>query len=155
MSEILGDIYIWMFLVNNESGLLLALVKYMLCNHFTQTIFLYFWRLKILVLWLKIVENLLMFVYLFFQKNDAIDFSKTFITQEWLVVESCPTSRWIAFLMLYRLVYNKHSHFNELILAWSANSQGISGEWVCNKGTFVCPMAYVLRSSFLKKIHFG
>ena len=53
-------------------------------------------------------------------KNDAIDCTKNFINQEWLVVESCPTARWIAFLMLYWLVYNIRSHLNELILAWSA-----------------------------------
>ena len=121
MSEILDNIYIWVFLVNIESVLLLALVKYMLCSHFTQNcIFCTFWRLKILVLWRKIVENLLIFVYLFCPKNGAIDFTETLITQERLVVESCPTPRWIAFLMFYRLVYNIRSHFNELILAWSA-----------------------------------
>ena len=82
MSEILDNIYIWVFLVNIESVLLLALVKYMLCSHFTQNcIFCTFWRLKILVLWRKIVENLLIFVYLFCPKNGAIDFTKTFITQ--------------------------------------------------------------------------
>ena len=47
---------------------------------------------------------------------------KTTITQKWLVVESCPTPRWIAFLMLYRLVYNVASHFNELISPWNAHS---------------------------------
>ena len=36
MSEILGNIYIWVFSINSEIGLLLALVKYMLCSHFTQ-----------------------------------------------------------------------------------------------------------------------
>ena len=42
MSEILNNIYIWVILVNSESVLLLALVKYMLCSHFTQNcIFLY------------------------------------------------------------------------------------------------------------------
>ena len=120
MSEILNNIYIWVFLVNSESVLLLALVKYMLCSHFTQNcILLYFLEEKILVLWRKIVENSLIFVYLFCPKNSSIDFTKTFITQEWLVAESCPTPHWIAFLMLYRLVYNIRSHFNELILAWS------------------------------------
>ena len=78
-----------------------------------------FWKLKILVWWQKI-QNLLIFLYLFRPNNHTINFSKTFITQEWLVVESCPTPRWIAFLMLYRLVYNIRSHVNELILAWSA-----------------------------------
>ena len=47
MSEILDNIYIWVFLVNIESVLLLALVKYMLCNHFTQNcILLYILRAK-------------------------------------------------------------------------------------------------------------
>ena len=61
-----------------------------------------FWRLKVIVLGRKIVQNLLIFVYLFCPKNRTIDLTKSFITQEWLVVESCPTPRWIAFLMLYR-----------------------------------------------------
>ena len=102
MSEILDNIYIWVFSINTESVLLLALVKYMLCGHFTQNcIFCTFWMLKTLVLWRKIVENLLILVYLFCPKNGAIDFTKTSITQEWLVVESCLTPRWIKFLMLY------------------------------------------------------
>ena len=43
MSEILDNIYIWEFLVKSESVLILALVKYMLCSHFTQyCILLYF-----------------------------------------------------------------------------------------------------------------
>ena len=70
MSKILDNIYISVFLVNIESALLLALVKYMLCSHFTQNcIFCTFWRLKILVLWRKIVENLLIFADLFCPKN--------------------------------------------------------------------------------------
>ena len=92
MPEILDNIYIWMFLVNIESVLLLALVKYMLCSHFTQNYFFwYFLEEKILILWRRIIENLLIFVYLFCPKTVAIDFTKTSITQEWLVVESCPT----------------------------------------------------------------
>ena len=47
MFEILDNFYIWVFLVNSESVLLLALVKYMLCSHFTQNcIFLYFLEAK-------------------------------------------------------------------------------------------------------------
>ena len=76
----------------------------MLCSHFTQNCT--FWRLEILVLWRKNVENLLTFVYLFCPKNDKIHFTKTFITQEWLLVESCPTRYWITFSMLSRLVYD-------------------------------------------------
>ena len=57
MSSILDNIYIWVFLVNSESILLLAFVKYMLCRHFTENcIFCTFWSLKILVLWQKIVQ---------------------------------------------------------------------------------------------------
>ena len=115
MSEILDNVYIWAFSVNSDGALILALNKYVLCSHFTQKcIFCTFWRIKILVLWRKVVENLLIFMYLFCPKNGAIDFTKTFITQEWLVVERCPTPRWITFLMLYRLVYafDLCSHFN-------------------------------------------
>ena len=93
MSEILDNIYIWVFLLNSKSVLLLAFVKYMLCSHFTQNcIFRTFWRLKFLVLWRKIVQNLLMFVYLLYPN--------------------------LCILMLCRLVHNMRSHFNELILAW-------------------------------------
>ena len=121
MPVILDNIYIWVFSINSESVLLLALVKYMLCVHFTQNcIFCSFWKVKILVFWREILENLLIFVYLFCPKNGAIDFTKTLIPQKWLVIESCPTPRWIAFLMLYPLVYNIRSRFNELILVWSA-----------------------------------
>ena len=69
---------------------------------YSKLIFCYFSRLKILVLWRKIVENFLILLHLFCPKNGAIDSTKTFITQEWLVVASCPIPRWIAFLMLYR-----------------------------------------------------
>ena len=106
MSENLHNVYIWMFLVNSPRVLFLAFLKYLLYSHFTQScIFCTFWRLKILTLWRKIVQNLIMFVYLFCTKNNAIDFTKNFITQEWLVVESCPVPCWIEFLMLYQLVY--------------------------------------------------
>ena len=82
MSEILGNIYIWVFSINGESVLLLALVEYMLRSHFTQNcIFCTFWRLKILALWRRIVENLRLFVYLFCAENDAINFTKALITQ--------------------------------------------------------------------------
>ena len=53
--------------------------------------FLYFLEAKNLVLRQKIVQNLVTFEYLFFQKNSTIDSRKCSITLEWLVVESCPT----------------------------------------------------------------
>ena len=47
MSEILDNIFIWVFLVNIESVLVLALVRYMLCSHFTQNcMLLYFLEAK-------------------------------------------------------------------------------------------------------------
>ena len=47
MSQILDNIYIWVFLVNSKSVVHLALVKYMLFSHFTQNyIFLYFFEAK-------------------------------------------------------------------------------------------------------------
>ena len=48
MSEIWDSIYIFVsLLVLSESILLLALVKYMLCSHFTQNcVFLYFLETK-------------------------------------------------------------------------------------------------------------
>ena len=113
MAEILDNIYIWVFSINSENVLLLALVKYILCSYFTKNcIFRTSWRLKILYLWRKIIENPLILVYLFCPKIGVTDFTKTFITQEWLFVESCPTPRWITFLMLYWLVYNIRSHLN-------------------------------------------
>ena len=84
MSKILDNIYVSVFLVNSESVLLLAFVEYRLYSHCTQNcIFLYFLE----------VQNLLKIAYLFCPKNSTIDFRKIFITQEWLVVESCPTPR--------------------------------------------------------------
>ena len=119
MFKILDNVYNWVFLVNSESEICFCQIRFIAI--FLKTVFFCtFPRLKIIVLWRKIVQNLLIFVYLFCPKNSTTDFTKTFITQEWLVVESWPTSRWIAFLTLYRLVYNIGSHFNELILAWSA-----------------------------------
>ena len=47
MSKILDNINIWVSLINIESVLLLALVKYMLCSHFSKNcILLYFLEAK-------------------------------------------------------------------------------------------------------------
>ena len=40
-----------------------------------------------------------------------------------MVVESCPTPRWVTFLIICRLVYDIPSHLNGLILAWSTSLQ--------------------------------
>ena len=126
MSEILDNIYIWVFLVNRESVLLLAFVKYALYSHCTEIcIFLYFLEAENPCFVTKNCSKCSLFVYLFCPKISTIDSRKTSIIQERLVAESCPTSRLIAFLMLYRLVCNIRSYFNELILARSAYSYDI------------------------------
>ena len=102
--EIFNDIYFWVILVNSENFLLLAFVK---C---TLQLFFFFD-------YINFFEDVLIFVYLFRSRNSIIDSRKKSITLEWLVVEIFPKPRWIAYLMLCRLVYNITSHFNELNLA--------------------------------------
>ena len=107
--EILINIYIWVFSVNSDS-VYPTFTFYLICvvAIVLKIVFVCnFWRLKTLVLWWKIVQNLLIFTYLFCSKCSTIDSRKTLLTLEWLVVESCPSPRWIAFLVLNRLVYIK------------------------------------------------
>ena len=93
----------------------------MLCSHFTQNcIFVYVLEAKNPCFVKKNCSKPSYICVFILSKKSTFDFTKTFIIQEWLVVGSCPTSRWIAFLMLCRLVHNIHSHFNDLILAWNA-----------------------------------
>ena len=100
--------------------------------------FLYFLEAINLVLWRKIVQSLLIFVYLFFPKNSTNESRTSSITLEWLVVESCPISHWIAFLMLHRLVCNKYP----LSLNWFWPE--VSNYLMQNR------MIKILRKSFLK-----
>ena len=107
--EILINIYIWVFSVNSDS-VYPTFTFYLICvvAIVLKIVFVCkFWRLKTLVLWWKIVQNLLIFMYLFCSKCSTIDSRKTLLTLEWLVVESCPSPRRIAFLVLNRLVYIK------------------------------------------------
>ena len=120
MYEILDTIYIWVFLVSSESVLILAFVKYMFYSHCTETVFLYVLEAKNTCFETKNCSKSSYTFYLFYPKNSKIDSKKISITQEQLLVESCPTPVWIAFLILCQLVYNLRSYFNELILAWSA-----------------------------------
>ena len=51
MFKISDNIYIWVFLVNIETVLLLALVRYVLYSHFTQNcILLYFLQANVVLL---------------------------------------------------------------------------------------------------------
>ena len=79
MSEILDDISFWVFLIDIESVLLLVLVKYMLCIHFTQNyVFLYSLEAKnpYFVTQNCWKSSLLTFVYLFCPKNGPVWFHK-------------------------------------------------------------------------------
>ena len=95
------------------------------CTHCTQNcIFCTFRRLKKTCFVTKNYSESSYICVFILSKSSLIDSSKTPITQEWLVVESCSTPLWIAFLMFNRLVYNIPSHFNELILVWSGYDHG-------------------------------
>ena len=56
-------------------------------------------------------------MFSFYPKNCGTGSIKTFITQAWLIVESCPTPYWVTFLIFCRLVYDMPSHLNGLLLA--------------------------------------
>ena len=110
----------WCF--GSKSVLLLAFVKYMLCGHCTQNcIFLYVLEDKNLCFVTKSCSKSSynrIFILSWKQHNW---FEKSLHNSGMVcVVESSLTPWWIAFLMLYRLVFNIRSHFYELILAWSA-----------------------------------
>ena len=121
MSKILDNSYIWVLLVNSETVLLLTLVKYMLCSHFTQDCsFLYFLEAKNACFLTKNCWKYSYICVFIFSKKRRNSFHKNLHNSGMSVLESFPTSFWIPFLMFYQLVYNICSNFNELILAWSA-----------------------------------
>ena len=127
MSEILDNIYIWVFLVNIESVLLLALVKYMLCSHFTQNcILLYFLEAKNPYFVTKNCWKSSYICVFILSKKRRYWPRKNLHKSGMVGRRKLATPRWITFLMLCRLVYNIRSHFNELILAWSAYYQAVS-----------------------------
>ena len=72
MSEILDNIYIWVFLVNSESVLLLAFVKYILQPFYSNLHFFVSFGdfLETLVLWRKVVQNF-SYLYIYFVQKTA------------------------------------------------------------------------------------
>ena len=125
MSEILDNIYVWVFLVNSKSVLILSFVKYTLYSHCTQNC-----SFAILGGWKplfcdKNLQNLLIFAYSFSPKNSTAASRKISMTQKLLVVESFPTPYSITFVMRYRLVYNMRSHFNQLNTVWNSYSKSL------------------------------
>ena len=116
MSKILGNICI-------DSVLLAGFVKS--TSHRSSKPFVYgtvcFWYLlKILETFEEKSLKFFLYFYFFCLKNSRTGCRKTSITRDWLVADNCLTPRWIEFLMFYRLAYNIPSHFNDLMLAWSA-----------------------------------
>ena len=64
------------------------------------------------------------YIYVFFlSKNSRTGSSKTSVTQELSVIESCPTPGWVTFFIFYRLIFDISSHLNDMILAWSTSLQ--------------------------------
>ena len=121
MSKTLDNIYILVFLVNIESVLLLALVKYMLCSHFIKNcILLYFLEAKNLYFVMKNCWKCSYICVLTLPKKRLNWFHNNLHNSGMAGRRKLPTPRWIAVLMLYWLMYNIPSYFNELILAWSA-----------------------------------
>ena len=118
---ILDNIYIWVFLVNIESALLLALVKYMLCSHFTQNcIFLYYLEGKNPCFLTKNCWKSSYNCVFILSKQRYNRFHKNLHNSGMVVRRKLPNPLFNRILMLWRLVYNIRSHFNDLILAWSA-----------------------------------
>ena len=120
MSKILDNIYIWAFLVNIESVLLLAFGKYMLYSHITQNcILLYFLEAKNPYFVTKNCWKSSYICAFIFSKKQSNWFHKN------LNNSGMTGRRKLLDLSLSRifnalwLVYNIRSHFNELILAWS------------------------------------
>ena len=68
------------------------------------------------------LQNLI-FMFSVYPKNSRTGSRKTSITQEFLVIENCPTPCWVTFLIFCRLVFDISSHSNDLILAWSTSLQ--------------------------------
>ena len=92
----------------------------------------------------------ILYLWIFFcLENSTIDSWKTSITQEWLVLESCPIPRWIAFLVLCQLVYNLRSHFNKIILAWSAYFQK-NLLWLISFPEILVLVLYLILTCFCK-----
>ena len=64
------------------------------------------------------------YIYVFFlSKNSRTGSSKTSVTQELSVIESCPTPGWVTFFIFCRLIFDISSHLNDMILAWSTSLQ--------------------------------
>ena len=101
----------------------------------------------------KKLFKIFLYLCIYFVLKKRNWFYKTFITQEWLVVETCPTPRLTCFLMLYRLVYNICSHIISIHRSFQLTNFGLPevpniymnkkpvrvcvAQWQLNKNNFV------------------
>ena len=81
--------------------------------------FLSLWKIVFLQ---KIFQNLI-YMFSLYPKNSRTGSRKNTLTQEWLVVESCPTPYWVMFLIICRLVYDISSHLSCLMFSSSPSLQ--------------------------------
>ena len=110
MSNIWGNIY-----------------KRSIATVFGTVYFSTFLRLWKLIFWRKIFQCF--FCVFFLSKKQQTVSTKTSITQEWLVVESCPTPCWVTSLIFCRLVYNISSHL-VCILNFIISKTGSKCNWL-------------------------
>ena len=141
VSEIFDIIYIWVSLVNSKSALLLTFGQYMLYSHFTQNCNFYFFYFLEVKNPCFVTRNCSKssYICLFILSKKQLNW---FYKNLYNSAERCRTSRWIEFLMLYQLLYNIRSPFNELILAWSAkfytlNTKERPTTWILLKSVLI------------------
>ena len=121
MSKILGNIFIWVFLVNSESVLTLAFVKYILYSYFTQNcIFLYLLEAKNPCFVTKNCSKSSYICVFVLSKKQHNWFYKNLHNSRMVGRRELLDPSQNRILMLYQLVYNIRAHFNKLILTWSA-----------------------------------
>ena len=93
----------------------------MLCSHFTQNcILLYFLEAKNPYFVTKNCWKSSYICVFILSKKRRSWFHKNLHNSGMVGRRKLPEPCWIAYLMLYRLMYNIRPHFNELILTWSA-----------------------------------
>ena len=121
MSEILDNIYIWVSLVNIESVLLWALVKYIFCSHFTKNcILLYFLEAKNPYFVTKNCWKSSYICVFILSKKRRNWFHKNLHNSGMAGRRKLPGPSLNRIFNGLSLVHNIRSYFNELILAWSA-----------------------------------
>ena len=115
------DIYIWVFSINFESVLLLALVKYMLCSHFTENCTSFYFLEAKIPYFVKKNCWKSSYICLFILSKKWINwFHKNLHNSGMVGRRKLPDPSLNHIFNALLIGYNIRSYFNELILAWSA-----------------------------------